>query len=46
MEEILKHAPFKKVTVSTIGPIVGASVGPGTVIAFCLGKEVLIEGNE
>jgi len=46
VEEILKHAPFQKVTVSTIGPIVGASVGPGTVIAFCLGNEVLIEGNE
>ena len=44
--EILKLAPFKKVTVSTIGPIVGASVGPGTVIAFCHGKEVTIEGNE
>ena len=45
-EEILKIAPFKKVTVSTIGPIVGASVGPGTVIAFCHGTEVTIEGNE
>ncbi len=45
-EEILKIAPFKKVTVSTIGPIVGASVGPGTVIAFCRGSEVTIEGNE
>lgn len=45
-EEILKIAPFKKVTISTIGPIVGASVGPGTVIAFCFGKEVLIEGND
>lgn len=45
-EEILKQAPFKKVTVSTIGPIVGASVGPGTVIAFCHGTEVLIEGKE
>lgn len=44
--EILKIAPFKKVTVNTIGPIVGASVGPGTVIAFCHGTEVLIEGNE
>lgn len=44
--EILKLAPFKKVTVSTIGPIVGASVGPGTVIAFCHGTEVTIEGNE
>lgn len=45
-EEILKRAPFKKVTVSTIGPIVGASVGPGTIIVFCRGKEVMIEGNE
>ena len=45
-EEILKIAPFKKITVSIIGPIVGASVGPGTVIAFCFGKEVLIEGDE
>ena len=45
-EEILKRAPFKKVTVSTIGPIVGASVGPGTMIVFCRGKEVMIEGNE
>ena len=44
--EILKIAPFKKVTVNTIGPIVGASVGPGTVIAFCHGTEVMIEGNE
>lgn len=45
-DEILKLAPFKKVTMSTIGPIVGASVGPGTVIAFCLGTEVTIEGTE
>ena len=44
--EILKLAPFKNVTVSTIGPIVGASVGPGTVIVFCHGTEVMIEGNE
>ena len=44
--EILKLAPFKNVTISTIGPIVGASVGPGTVIAFCHGTEVMIEGNE
>ena len=45
-EEILKRAPFKNVVISTIGPIVGASVGPGTVIAFCHGTEVTIEGNE
>lgn len=45
-DEILKVAPFQKVVLGIIGPIVGASVGPGTVIAFCDGKEVLIEGNE
>ncbi len=45
-EEILKIAPFKAVVTSIIGPIVGASVGPGTVIAFCYGNEVTIEGKE
>ena len=45
-DEILKLAPFKEVVLGTIGPIVGASVGPGTVIAFCCGTEVTIEGNE
>lgn len=45
-DEILKIAPFNNVVIGFIGPIVGASVGPGTVIAFCYGKEVMIEGNE
>ncbi len=45
-DEILKIAPFKDITLGYIGPIVGASVGPGTVIVFCYGKEVTIEGNE
>lgn len=45
-QEILARAPFRNVTVGYIGPIVGASVGPGTVIAFVFGKEVTIEGNE
>ena len=45
-DAILSVAPFKEVFVSEIRPIVGASVGPGTVIAFCFGKEVTIEGNE
>ncbi len=44
--EILARAPFKNVVTGLIGPIVGSSVGPGTVIAFCFGKEVLIEGKE
>lgn len=45
-EEILKMAPFKNITITNIGPIVGASVGPGTIVAYCYGKEVTIEGNE
>lgn len=45
-DEILKRAAFKNVTLSYIGPIVGASVGPGTVIAFTFGQEVTIEGKE
>ena len=45
-DEILKKAEFKEVILGYIGPIVGASVGPGTVIAFTFGEEVTIEGNE
>ncbi|MBQ3574030.1 MAG: DegV family protein, partial [Clostridia bacterium] len=42
----LSKAKFKDVYISTIGPIVGASVGPGTIISFVYGKEVTIEGKE
>lgn len=45
-DEILKKAEFKEVILGYIGPIVGASVGPGTVISFTIGKEVMVEGNE
>ena len=45
-DAILQIAPFREVMISTIGPIVGASVGPGTVIAFCFGTEVTIGGSE
>ena len=45
-DEILKLADFKEVILGYIGPIVGASVGPGTVIGFVFGNEVSIEGNE
>lgn len=45
-DAILQIAPFAQVHIGVIGPIVGASVGPGTVIAFCMGKEVMIEGEE
>ncbi len=44
-DEILAIRPFKDVCIGHIGPIVGASVGPGTIIPFCFGKEVTVEGN-
>lgn len=42
----MSKAKFKDVYISTIGPIVGASVGPGTIISFVYGKEVTIEGTD
>ncbi len=45
-DEIAKLADFKEVIIGYIGPIVGASVGPGTYGAYLLGEEVTIEGNE
>lgn len=44
--EILARTPFKDYYINVIAPIVGASVGPGTIIAFCLGEEVTIEGGK
>lgn len=43
---ILSRRSFPKVRTGVIGPIVGASVGPGMVGAFVYGKEVTIEGND
>lgn len=45
-DEILQQAPFKEVIIGTVDQVVGASVGPGTMIAFCYGNEVTIEGKE
>ncbi len=45
-DEIQKLVGFESVYIDYIGPIVGASVGPGTVISFCVGREVTIEGKE
>jgi DegV family protein with EDD domain len=44
-DEILALVPFKDVYMNCIGPIVGASIGPGAAIAYCFGKEVTIEGK-
>ncbi len=45
-DKVLEVMPFKNVVIGTIGPIVGSCVGPGTIISFCFGKEVTIEGRE
>ncbi len=45
-DKVLEVMPFKDVVIGTIGPIVGSCVGPGTIISFCFGKEVTIEGRE
>ena len=41
-EEILKLATPKSIEIGPIGPIIGASSGPGTVISYVYGKEVTI----
>lgn len=43
---ILSRRSFKEIRTAIIGPIVGASVGPGMACAFVFGKEVTIEGND
>ncbi|MBQ8148710.1 MAG: DegV family protein [Lachnospiraceae bacterium] len=45
-DAILEKVPFKDCIISCIGPIVGASVGPGTVNVYCWGTEVTIEGGK
>ena len=43
--EILKLAPNAKTYIGPIGPIVGASTGPGTIGLFVYGKEVTANRN-
>lgn len=43
---ILERVPFAGCHIGYIAPIVGSCVGPGTIIAFCYGKEVTIKGDE
>lgn len=42
---IMEKVPFKDCHIGYITPIVGSCVGPGTVIGFCYGTEVTIEGE-
>lgn len=43
---VLERVPFAGTHIGYIAPIVGSCVGPGTIIAFCYGKEVTIKGEE
>lgn len=45
-DEVLKLAKFRDVYINHMAPIVGASVGPGTINAYCVGNEVTILGDE
>lgn len=45
-DAVMEVCPFKECYFSYITPIVGASVGPDTVIAFCVGREVTVEGKD
>lgn len=42
---IMERIPFADVQMNYIAPIVGSCVGPGTLISFCFGKEVTIQGE-
>ncbi len=44
-DEILKEFKPKEIFIDYIGPIVGASVGPGTIGLYFMGKEVTIKGE-
>ena len=44
-EELLRLAKPKDVYVGPIGPIIGCSTGPGTIIITVFGKEVTVDGD-
>ena len=44
-DAIMAEVPFKDSHLGIIGPIVGASVGPGTISIYVIGKEVTVEGG-
>lgn len=44
-EHIEREINCKDILINYVGPAVGASVGPGTIIVFCKGEEVTIEGE-
>ena len=45
-DAVLAEVPFKDSYINFIGPIVGASVGPGTISAYIIGEEITVMGGE
>lgn len=45
VNKIKELVPFKEVKVMTLGPIIGATTGPGTFGLYYFGKEVMVEGE-
>ena len=45
VNKIKELVPFKEIKVMTLGPIIGASTGPGTFGLYYYGKEVTVEGE-
>ena len=46
VSKIKKSVPFKEIKVMTLGPIIGATAGPGTLAIYFYGKEVMISGEQ
>lgn len=44
--KIKEMVPFKEIKKMTLGPIIGASTGPGTFGIYYYGKEVMVEGEK
>ena len=44
-DAILAEVPFRDSLIGIIGPIVGASVGPGTLSIYVIGNEVTVQGG-
>lgn len=45
VNKIKELVPFKEIKVMTLGPIIGATTGPGTFGLYYFGKEVMVEGE-
>ena len=44
-DAVFADTPFAGFHIGCIGPIVGASVGPGTISSYVIGKEITVQGG-